>query len=575
MLLWGSAVVLLLVLLGLAWLAFSAFRVRSDLQAVRRGVQTMRSQLAAGNLTAAEASAKSIRSHADSAHSWSTGPAWALAADVPGLGSPFATARDLTTSVHIVANGAITPLVDAISTFQPQHIRTPDGAFNLAKIRSLGPTVDHASGAVTTAISRLHNASGSTWLGAVNTARSELLDQLSPLDHDLTTIGNAVKVVPTVLGADGPRTYLISFQNDAEIRSTGGIPGAFAIVRADNGKVTFTRFESDTYFTHVQARGLHLGLNYLNLFQTAQEDYRDSDYSPNFPDAGQIWSSMWQQKTGQTLNGAMIIDPTALHYLLQVSGPAKLADGSSIDASNVVRLTQQTLYQRYPDNDSGGQQARKNYLLDVARAISQKLLGRGVDSGGLLRAAATAADQHRLLFWSADQNVEHELATVPLGGVVPDDTKSPYVALGLNNDSQSKLDYYLHADMKYTSSCDGDSRNVTVTVTLTNDAPPHLPPYVEGGSDPPGTETLDVYLYGSIGGHFRTVTVDGKRPFHLIGTDQGHPVYYAAAVNVPPNDQPVTLVYHLTEPPASGPVEVRDQPMINPMTTTVSEAPCK
>lgn len=567
---WGLGIIAVLVLLSVAWLLYSSLRVRSDLQAVRSGVHQMRAQLAAGNLAGARQTAQAIRSSAQSAHNFTAGPVWALTSDLPVVGEPFSTARALTSSVNLVANGAITPLIDAIGTFQPGTLRTPSGAFNLTAIEHLVPTVAKADGSLTAAISKLQHASGSTWLGSVNHARNELIDQLKPLSHDLVNLHRAAAVVPTVLGAHGPRTYMISFQNDAEARATGGIPGAFAIVRADRGQVSFTHFEPDDFLHNASAHDVGLGSNYTNLFPTAKEDYRDSNYSPNFPFAGQIWASMYQQKTGQRIDGALIIDPTALQYLLQVSGPVPLPDGQTLSAGNVVSLTEQQIYARYPLKSQITQ--RKNFLLDVARAISEKLLSPGIDSGRLLHAAATAAGQHRLLFWSKDPNVERELNTVPLGGVVPT-TKQPYVALALDNDSQSKLDYYLHASLDWHRTGCGATRDVTVTVKITNDAPTNLPQYVVGNSFPPRTESLDTYLYGSIGGKFTSVKVAGQTPFHVSGTDLGHPVY-DAYVDIPPNGIPVTIVFHLKEPAWKGPVVVREQPLINPMTVTVSDSHC-
>ena len=39
---------------------------------------------------------------------------------------------------------------------------------------------------------------------------------------------------------------------------------------------------------------------------------------------------MWQHKTGEHLDGALALDPTALSYLLHATGPATLPDGSRV-----------------------------------------------------------------------------------------------------------------------------------------------------------------------------------------------------------------------------------------------------
>lgn len=576
---WGLGIVAMLVILTVAWLAYSSLRVRSDLRAVRAGVHEMRAQLAAGDLTAARDTSRSIRSQAQSARNFTAGPVWALVSHLPAVGEPFATVRALTSSVNRIANDAVTPLIDTIGTFQSGRLRTSSGAFDLAAIEHLAPTVGTAHGALTAAIRELRQSSGSTWLSPVNHARSELIDQLAPLSRDLAQLHRAVAVVPQVLGAHGPRTYMITFQNDAEARGTGGLPGAFAIVRTDQGRVEFTHFESDNYLLHVHAKGLDFGPNYAHLFPRARWDYRNSNYSPNFPYAGQIWSSMYQEKTGQPLDGAVNIDPTALKYLLKVSGPTSLPEGGRLSARNVVGLTEHQLYIRYASQTK----ERKSVLREIARAASKKLLSPAVNFYRLLHAAARAATQHRLLFWSRDRTVESELSTVPLGGVVPT-TREPYVALALNNREHSKLNYYLHASMDWKRTGCGPMRDVTVTVKLTNYAPRNLPKDIigqprmrrilsHGHSFPPGTQSLDTYLYGSVGGRFTSVKVGGRTPFHRIGHDRGHPVY-EANVDVPPNGNPVTVVFRLKEPAWTGPVVVREQPLIKPMTTTVTDSHC-
>ncbi len=566
----GAGALGLLLLAAVCWLLYSGFKARSELSAVRQGVDTLRAQISAGDLDAARATAEKVRAEADAARAHTAGPVWAAAAAVPYFGDPLDTARTLTSSVQLVAEQAMGPLIDATNALGPAKIRLADGSFDLGAIEQLAPTLQHATAAMGTAMAMAGRASGSTWLGSVNSARRQLLDQLAPLRTTVADIGKAVRVVPPLLGAGGPKTYLVSFQNDAELRSTGGIPGAFAIVTADQGKVTFTHFESDSYLTGVHAQGLHFGADFAQVYQAAQQDYADSNYSAHFPYAAQIWSSMWQQKSGgPPIDGAMVIDPTALSYLLAVTGPVTMADGTQLTSDNIVELSEKTLYDRYPNTTQSSE--RKAYLLDIARSVSKQLLAPGTDVTRLVQAAGRGAGEHRLLFWSRDPRVENEIVDLPLSGVLPD-TRRPYVAVTLDNDSQSKLDYYLHASMDWRRTGCGPSRDVAVTVTVTNDAPATLPAYVLGNSFPVGTEDLDLGLYGTIGGRFTSVTVNGKAPFYVQGVDQGHPVFVVVA-RVSRGGS-TTVVFHLKEPAGAGPVLVRDQPMINPMTVTVADARC-
>ena len=69
----------------------------------------------------------------------------------------------------------------------------------------------------------------------------DLRDQVSTADDTLAAASRAVNLLPGMLGADGERRFLVVFQNNAEVRSTGGMPGAMSLVETREGRVAMTR----------------------------------------------------------------------------------------------------------------------------------------------------------------------------------------------------------------------------------------------------------------------------------------------------------------------------------------------
>ncbi|WP_250482636.1 DUF4012 domain-containing protein, partial [Caballeronia sp. GACF5] len=55
-------------------------------------------------------------------------------------------------------------------------------------------------------------------------------------------------LLPTMLGGEGPRSYVLAMQNNAELRSSGGIIGSIALLHAENGRVTLQRQASTRDF---------------------------------------------------------------------------------------------------------------------------------------------------------------------------------------------------------------------------------------------------------------------------------------------------------------------------------------
>jgi hypothetical protein len=222
--------------------------------------------------------------------------------------------------------------------------------------------------------------------------------------------------------------------------------------------------------------------------------------------------------------------------------------------------------------------ARSTYLLNVARGISEQLLSAHGSMTTLLNAASHAVSERRLLIWSADSAIETRIGETPAAGSIPV-TSAPYVGLSIVNDAGNKLDYYLDRSIRWQRAGCGPTRNVTVAVALTNNAPASgLPAVVTARSDKPGhpvrpgDNRLEVAYFATDGAVMNSVTADGKPTTAASGTERGHPVF---TVDLElPRGSTRTVVFHLTEPTGSGTPIVLDQPLVRPLQVSLEDAQC-
>lgn len=563
-----------LVVLGAAWIVVTGFMARSQLLTVRADVSQLQSQVSDGDLAAANATARTLAVHAHQAHRDTTGPAWALAAAIPGGGAPLRTIRGIASSGDSLGSQALPDLITAQRKLHLQTLRRPDGSINVAAISAAAPFLARADHSLSMASANVAAQPAHTWLGAADQARSAVAGPLASLARTVHSGDIATHVAPAMLGASGPQRYFVGFQNDAEARGTGGLPGAFAILVADHGKLQFTQFGNDDQLART-ATGLNLGSAYSALYGNGDPTslYLNSNLSPNFPYAAQIWAAMWEKRSGQHVNGAIAVDPTAISYLLGATGPVTLADHSQATASNIVALTQSEVYARFSKPD-----AQKAYLQSVAQSISGRLLDAHGSMTRLLGAVAQAAGQRRLLLWSADPAVEKRLDQTTAAGAIPV-TSAPYVGLSIVNDAGNKLDYYLGRSVRWQRTGCGATRTVTVRIALTNSAPASgLPPIVTARSDnpgysvKPGDNRLEVSYFATHGALMRSVTANGKPATASSGTELGHPVF---TVDLElPRGTTRTIVFHLTEPAGSGSPVVLRQPLVRPLHVSLENAQC-
>ena len=73
-------------------------------------------------------------------------------------------------------------------------------------------------------------------------ARSDALAELAKLHRQLHAGSLILDRLPSFLGADGPRRYVFGASNPAELRGTGGLIGAYAILTIDHGRLSFSDF---------------------------------------------------------------------------------------------------------------------------------------------------------------------------------------------------------------------------------------------------------------------------------------------------------------------------------------------
>jgi hypothetical protein len=572
-----------LLLAGL-WLAITAVMARSQLNQVRAEAHALGAKLSASDWPAARVVAADIATHAHRANQLTSGPVWALAAALPQGGEPLRTVRGITAGVDSLGQNALPQLVSAAERLNPRTLRRPDGSIDLSRIAAVAPALKAASATVAQTTKTISALPRRTWLSSIDTSYVDALSQVTALNSTLKSADLAVRILPTMLGQDGPKHYFMAFQNEAEARGTGGLPGAFAIVEANHGKVRFTRMESDPTLSGISAN-VDFGPDYHHLYDEANAKrfnpsryYVNGNASPHFPYAAQIWASMWKNYSGQKVDGVIAVDSTVLSYLLAVTGPATLPDKSQVSGANAVALTQSTLYAKFSSPSGAVQDQRQAYLLDVASAASKTILDARGEPTALLRAAGRAAGERRILVWSADPAVQADLAQTSVAGIIPI-TTAPYVGLSVVNSGGNKLDYYLDRSLTWQRTGCGPTRQTTVTITLTNNAPASgLSPYVTGRHDSHtypiklGDSRLMVSYFATQGALLNDVTVADQPGRGRAGAELGHPVY-ALDVEVPRGTSR-TIVLHLTEPAGTGAPTVLRQPLVRPLHITLNDTVC-
>ena len=574
-----------LVAVGVLVLYFvvTALFARHELESARGEINKIKTALLTGNDAAARHGLAQVRSQSAHANGAMSGPIWAVAAHLPLVGTPFATARDIASTAHKLTTSALPKLVDAGVELSPSRLRVADDRLNLQPLAGAIPTLQAADAEAAAAQRQIASATDGTWFPPADGARHQFMKVLAQMRTSLNDAIAAANLMPSMLGENGPRNYLLVFETDAEARGLGGLPGAWAVVHADHGQLTFARFGNDDQINAAlhSAVSVNLPADFSKRYDqfAARRVFFNSDMSPNYPYDATVWAAMYQRLTNQPIDGTIATDPTALSYLLAVTGPAQLADGTVVTAANVVPLMEAQVYSRF-----GFRQVaqRKAFFASAAKVIADHIIhSTQGKTGPLAKAMGRAVGERRLLVWSAHPDEEARLASLPIGGVLPE-TKSPFVALAVNNATGGKLDFYLARTLDYSpGSCHGNVMDSKVTLTFRNAAPASgLPRIVTIRSDhpsghvPPGSERILSSIYVTQGARLLSATMDGKPVQPFVDVERGHPVLTVDVEMAP--SQIRTLVFRLAEPrpPSGASLQTIEDPMVWPMTEKLRQPSC-
>ncbi|MCR5977815.1 DUF4012 domain-containing protein [Gordonia jinghuaiqii] len=569
------AVVVVLAAAAVAWLAYSALKVKGDLESVRTDAGQARTLMLDGDQAGARAAAESAAARAEDASERSHGLLWSAVAAVPALGSPLKSVQQMSDAVESLSADVLVPAADLASVLDPDQLRTGN-TVNLELLRDAQPalqSVAEKSAAVAEQVSSINPS----WLGVVADAKTQLADQVDAADSTVQATNIAAQLVPSMLGSTGPRNYFMAFQTPSEARGTGGLVGGFAVLRAADGRVTIPELGANSEFRDPATPTINLGPEYdaIYSYYKPYTDFRNGNLSADFTDAAQIWIANWRAQTGQRLDGAIALDPIALKYVLEVVGTVTLPDGEKITADNVVPITLSTAYQRYATDN----EARKDYLQNISGAVVKKLITSGGSTRKLLEALGRGVHERRIMVYSTTGEEQKILETTNLGHQISD-TTSPYLQVAIGNASGTKLDYYLRRDISYTSGpCTGDTRESTITVKLTNTLDTtDLTDYVAGGlgtdlSVNKGTNLANVEFLTTKGAVLKEMTLGEGGAFYVEQTLHDRP-YYSTRVGIPPG-QTVTITLKIDEPTtAKGEAEVPIQPLVDDPTVKVDVPAC-
>ena len=452
---------------------------------------------------------------------------------VPGVAQNLEALRAGTTMGRDLNSSA----AFAATSVDYQALRQEGGGVNLAQLKETEVPVEALASSLDAAVEGLADIESPWVVAPLRTRLDDVAVEVGDLASETELAQLALADVPPLLGADGPRRYLVMVGNPAEGRDFGGFMGGWALLWVNDGAIGLE--ESGT------PRELY------GSEPTRQPPSPSSDFPPSFIDMApgrytQNWTSspdldvvaaaatnLMEANGRGHIDGVIYADPAALAEFVALTGPIAVPGTvAEINATNTEAFFTRDQFRVLPqdgeDDEAIGELTGEIFdRLGSADLPGPRELGERF--GPLVRdghlAMATGVDGDRAL-----------LDRLGLSAPLPQ-TDGDLLTIVERNKAPNKLDVFLKRSHTYDVawSSETGARTATLTSTYTNDVadPARLPPVVVGNQTgaPAGTQIREVSILSP--SRNATLEVNGERTPARLALEEG--LYrHGVSISIPP-----------------------------------------
>ena len=255
-----------------------------------------------------------------------------------------------------------------------------------------------------------------------------------------------------IIGIDQPKKYLLLFENNSELRPTGGFPGTYGVVSFASGGLS-DFFVNDIYNLDGQLQRNIIPPKQLQHI-TPNWGMRDSAWFLDFPISAKKAMWFFEQEAGYGVDGVIALNPDVVSEILGIVGPIELpAYDITLTADNFRDVIQAEV--EYGSNRT----QPKQVVSDFAPHFLEKLYSADSEKWmKIFNVLMAGLDEKDILFYFTEKSLEEFSVKKGYGGEVknlPAGELSDYMMVTFSNIKGSKTDAVTDSDIDIQSRIEG------------------------------------------------------------------------------------------------------------------------
>lgn len=263
-------------------------------------------------------------------------------------------------------------------------------------------------------------------------------EQTPPICRSLDYFLSYSDFILEVLGHYQFKRYLLLFQNNTELRATGGFIGTYGLLDLNEGKITNLKVE-EPYNLDGQMKEKIIAPEALHLIN--ERFYmRDGNWFPDFPTSAKKVASLHEKTGGPTVDGVISFNAQVIIELLKITGPVEVPDYEvTITAENFLRETQREVEIDYDRKLN----RPKKFVSDLIPLVLNKIFKLEKKEWIKTIILVTSLfEKKEIMLFFYDDKLENKVREMGFSGELADTSKD-YLNIVAANIGGGKTDYVI------------------------------------------------------------------------------------------------------------------------------------
>lgn len=266
----------------------------------------------------------------------------------------------------------------------------------------------------------------------------EMKDKGVFLEKSLAEFIDIVNELKIFLGVEQDKRYLMIFQNNSELRATGGFFGSYALIDFSKGKIKNIETPAGgSYDTEAGLKERIVAPKPLQMLNPLWH-FWDANWWPDWPTTAKKLMWFYEKSDGPTVDGVISLTPTVIESMLKVTGPIDMTEkyGVVIDANNFWEVTQ-TFAEQKPDKTKEPKKIVGDLLNKIIEELPKRFNRQTLF--GMINSFEQNLSEKQILLYFKDDNLEQAVQKYGWDGSIKQ-TKWDYLSVINTNIGGGKSD---------------------------------------------------------------------------------------------------------------------------------------